>query len=88
MAERQLPINQLRGVTLYHTADCHLCARALEIVRGVQDELGFELELVDIGGKPELESRYREHLPVVEIDGERAFTYFVDAEALRLRIAS
>ena len=34
---------------------------------------------VDIGGDPELEARYRELLPVVEIDGERAFTYFVDA---------
>ena len=60
--------------------------RALEVVRAVQDELGFELELVDIGGEPELEARYREHLPVVEIDGERAFTYFVDAEALRGRL--
>jgi len=52
----------------------------------VQDELGIEVELVDIGGDPELESRYREHLPVVEIDGERAFTYFVDADALRARL--
>jgi hypothetical protein len=56
-------------------------------VRGVQAELGFELELVDIGGNPELEARYREHLPVVEIDGTRAFTYFVDANALRDRLA-
>ena len=55
-------------------------------MRGVQDELGIEVELVDIGGDPELESRYREHLPVVEIDGERAFTYFVDADALRARL--
>ena len=56
-------------------------------MRGVHDELGFDLELVDIGGEPELEARYREHLPVVEIDGERAFTYFVDADALRRRLS-
>jgi hypothetical protein len=56
-------------------------------VRGVQAELGFDLDLVDIGGEPELEARYREHLPVVEIDGERAFTFFVDAEALRRRLS-
>ena len=49
----------------------------------MQNELGFDLELVDIGGDPALEARYREHIPVVEIDGERAFTYFVDADALR-----
>ncbi len=53
----------------------------------MQEELGFDLALVDVGGDPELESSYREHLPVVEIDGERAFTYFVDADALRARLS-
>ena len=51
-------------------------------------EVDFELELVDIDGRPELEARYRELLPVVEIDGEQAFTYFVDADALRNRLLS
>ena len=74
-------------VTLYTAEGCALCTRALEVIRGVQDELEFDLELVDIGGDPELESRYRESLPVVEIDGERSFTYFVDADALRRRLS-
>jgi len=56
-------------------------------VRAARDELGFELKEVDIGGDPELESRHREWLPVVEIDGERAFTYFVEPEALRRKVA-
>jgi hypothetical protein len=60
--------------------------RALEVVEAIRAELGFELELVDIGGRSELEARYRELLPVVEIDGVRAFTYFVDADALRGRL--
>jgi hypothetical protein len=34
-----------------------------------------------------LESRYREWLPVLEIDGERAFVYFVQPEALRRKLA-
>jgi hypothetical protein len=42
--------------------------------------------VIDIAGSLELERRYRELLPVVEIDGEQAFTYFVDGEALRLRL--
>ena len=53
----------------------------------MQAEVEFELEVVDIGGDAELERRYREHLPVVEIDGERAFVHFVDADALRTRLA-
>ena len=49
-------------------------------------DLEFELELVDIGGDPQLEARYRELLPVVEIDSERAFTYFVPPDVLRARL--
>ena len=57
------------------------------MVRAARDELGFELALVDVSGDTGLEARYRAHLPVVEIDGERAFTYFVEPDALRGRLA-
>ena len=50
--------------------------------------LPFELREVDITGNPELERRYRELLPVVEIDGRRAFVYHVSAERLRAALAS
>jgi glutaredoxin len=76
----------LRRVTVYHATDCTLCERALEVVEAVSREFEVELEAVDISGRPQLESRYRQRIPVVEIDGETAFTYFVDAEALRSRL--
>ena len=57
------------------------------MVEAVRSEHPFELDEVDITGEPELEARYREWLPVVEIDGERAFTYFVHPDALRRRVA-
>jgi hypothetical protein len=44
----------------------------------VREQVPFELEEVDITGVEELESRYREWLPVVEIDGARSFVYYVD----------
>ena len=56
-------------------------------MREVGEEVAFSLEVVDVAGDPELERRYREHLPVVEIDGARGFTYFVDADAFRARLA-
>jgi hypothetical protein len=43
---------------------------------------------VDIGGDPALEARYREWLPVVEIDGERAFVYHLDRGAFLRRIGA
>jgi glutaredoxin len=74
-------------VSVYHAAGCHLCERALAQVRGWRDELGFELEEVAIDGDPELEARYRELIPVVEIGGEQVFTYYVHEAAFRRRIA-
>jgi glutaredoxin len=76
-----------RHVVVYTAEGCRLCQRALEVVREAQNELGFELELVDIGGDARLEARYRELLPVIEIDGEQAFTYFVEPDALRDRLS-
>jgi hypothetical protein len=52
-----------------------------------QAELGFDLEEVAIDGSEELEARYRELIPVVEIDGKQEFVYFVDPAALRRKLA-
>jgi glutaredoxin len=76
----------MKRVVVYKADGCHLCERALEVIREVRRDTPFDLAEVDIGGDQELEARYRVHLPVVEIDGDRAFTYFVGAEALRARL--
>jgi glutaredoxin len=65
-------------VVLYAGAGCGLCERAKEQL----ERLAIPYELVDITGDPGLESRYREWLPVLEIDGRRAFVYYLDEAAL------
>jgi glutaredoxin len=70
-------------VTLFHGQGCHLCDRA----RDVLDRVGVPYESVDITGDDALEERYREWLPVVEIDGARAFVYYVDEAALRRKVS-
>jgi glutaredoxin len=67
---------------LYTARGCHLCERA----RSVLDAEGVVYDEVDITDDPELEARYREWLPVVEIDGERAFVYHVQPEGLRRKL--
>jgi hypothetical protein len=52
----------------------------------MNEELEFALREVDVSGDAELEERYREWLPVVEIDGERAFVYHVDPEGFRRKL--
>ena len=75
-----------RRLTLFHAPGCHLCESARRVLERVRDEVPFELEEVDISCEPELERRYRERIPVVEVDGEEAFTYFVHPEGLRRRL--
>jgi glutaredoxin len=74
-------------VTLFHANGCHLCERARSTLAEARRERPFHYEEVDIGGDAELEARYREWLPVVEIDGERAFVYHVDRSALLRKLA-
>ena len=54
----------------------------------VRADVPFALEEVDITGDSELERRYRERIPVVEVDGVEAFTYVVHPAALRRRLGS
>jgi glutaredoxin len=74
-------------VTVFHAEGCHLCERALQQVRALRDELDFELSEVDIGGVEALEAEYREWLPVVEIDGRRRFTYYLQPDTFRSAVA-
>ena len=57
-------------------------------MRALREELEFELEEVAIDGSPELEARYRELIPVVEIDGQQVFTYYVHEDAFRRRLGA
>ena len=66
-------------VVFFHAQGCHLCDNA----RGVLDRVGVPYESVDITGDEALEARYRELLPVVEVEGGRSFSYFVPEDAFR-----
>jgi glutaredoxin len=76
------------SVTLYTKPDCHLCEEALKTLRAVRAELPFELTVRDIATEDALHRAYFERIPVVALDGEELFEYFVDAERLRERLQS
>jgi len=75
-----------RSVHLYFARDCHLCESARLVLERVRAEVPFELTETDIAGDPELEARYRERIPVVLVDGEEAFHYFVHPDVLRRKL--
>jgi Glutaredoxin-like domain (DUF836) len=73
-------------ITLYGKPGCHLCDEARDaIARAVA---GHEVEIrhVDVTLDPVMERRYGECIPVVAVDGEELFEFFVDERALAERL--
>jgi glutaredoxin len=81
-------VSQRHVVTVYSRPDCHLCADAMALLRSLQNELDFALQERDIDGDEALQRAYFERIPVVALDGEELFDYFVDEKLLRERLES
>lgn len=75
-------------LTVYSKPDCHLCAEAIRTLRGLQPELGFDLQERDITSDDALHRAYFERIPVVALDGEELSDYFVDEAVVRERLES
>jgi glutaredoxin len=73
-------------LTLYGKPGCHLCEGALAVARGVAERRGLALQEVDVTLDPVLERRYGERIPVLAVDGEELFEYFIDGSALEERL--
>ncbi len=74
-------------VSLYGKADCCLCDEAKGVLERARRRVPFDLELVDIAADAELLARHGEEIPVVFIDGRKAFKYRVDEDELLARLA-
>lgn len=66
--------------------DCHLCHEAAEVLERVLPEYQVGLEVIDVDSRPELNDRHGEEVPVLLIDGRKAFKYRVDESRLRRRL--
>ena len=64
-------------VEIYSRPGCHLCGDAKEVIERVQRRAKFDLRIINIEGNTELEEAYGEQIPVVLINGRKAFKYHV-----------
>ena len=85
-AEVAAPEQLSATVTFYVARDCHLCERARGELDALAAELGIQVDEIDITGVPELERRYREWIPVIEVEGDRVSVYRVEEAALRHKL--
>jgi glutaredoxin len=78
----------MHEVLVYSRKGCHLCETVKETLIQVQVEANFQWREVDIDSDPELRRKYNDEVPVVFIDGRKAFKYHMNrAEFLRVLAA-
>ena len=73
-------------MTLYGKPGCHLCDEAREVVERVRAEHPFELREVDVSLDPGLNREYGERIPVLSLNGEELFDFFVEEAVLVERL--
>jgi glutaredoxin len=74
-------------VTLYTRAGCHLCDEAKLVLAAARQRVEFTYEERDIDADAELRRLYDQEVPVVAIDGRKAFKYKVDMNEFLKRLA-
>jgi glutaredoxin len=77
----------MREIVLYGRPGCHLCDDARVVLERVRAELPFALVERDIEQDDGLFKAYLERIPVIALDGEELFDFFVDEAELRRRLA-
>jgi glutaredoxin len=76
----------VREITLYGRPGCHLCDDARAVLERLRGELPFTLLERDIEQDDALLRVYLERIPVIALDGEELFDFFVDEAELRRRL--
>ena len=77
-----------RSVVVYSRKGCHLC----EVVKESLDKLsrrgGFTWSEIDVDTSPELRRQFNDEVPVVFIDGRKAFKYHMDEREFMRKLVS
>jgi len=72
-------VDPLPTVVLYTRQRCHLCEEAKELLDRLQNEVPFELEMIDIDHDQQLRAQFNDDVPVIYINGRKAFKHRIYA---------
>ncbi len=76
----------MADVVLYTRKGCHLCEEAKQEIERLRAAAEFQLEILDVDADPELQARFSNEVPVVFIDGRKAFKYRVEPKQFLRRL--
>jgi len=68
----------MHEVVVYSRQGCHLCEVVERTLARLQPSADFRWRVIDIDADPELRRQYNDQVPVVFIDGRKAFKYHMD----------
>jgi glutaredoxin len=69
---------ELRSVVVYSRRGCHLCELVKESLGKLSRQGGFTWHEIDVDSDSELRRQFNDEVPVVFIDGRKAFKYRMD----------
>ena len=75
---RHCTVATVHEVIVYSRKQCHLCDEVKERLRRLASRAPFQWREIDIDADPDLLRLYNEEVPVVFIDGRKAFKYTLD----------
>ena len=75
-------MNSAYLLTVYERPGCHLCDDMVSTLSEWREELGFEIERVDVDTSPGLAARYGTRVPVLAYGSIEVCHYFLDLDAL------
>ncbi len=77
-----------RTVVIYSRKGCHLCEVVKESLSKLSRRGGFTWQEVDVDADSDLRRQYNDEVPVVFIDGRKAFKYRMDEQEFLRKLAS
>lgn len=75
-------------VTLYTRTGCCLCDEAKRVLDAARRHAEFDYEEIDIDGDADLVRRYNDEVPVIAINGAKAFKYRLDMSEFLKKLAA
>jgi len=76
-----------RQVIVYSRKGCHLCEVVKESLAKLSRRGGFVWNEVDVDSDDELRRKFNDEVPVVFIDGRKAFKYRMDEQEFLRKLA-
>lgn len=73
-------------ILLYTRKGCCLCEEMKEVIRKVAGEISFEMKEIDVDTAPDLQEKYGSEVPVLFINGRKAFKYRVTEGELKNKL--